>query len=219
MKKSFQSPEFNFPWKGNTFYDAMPECVEMIPGKNKEYSFNSYEDYDLVILGYPIWFLSPPIPITTFLKSEKGKAVIHGKPVITVIGARNMWVSAQEDVKKMIAEAGGNHVGNIALCDTHNNLVSVITIIYWMSTGKKERFLGIFPKPGITDKDIASVTKFSPVIQDTILSGDYSDLQQKLIESGAVKLSSGVVLTEERGKKIFRIWSKFILKKGRIGRS
>ena len=59
-------PTFNFPWKGNSFYDAMPESVQMIPAKLEPMSFNPNDDFDLIILGYPIWFLSSPIPLTTF---------------------------------------------------------------------------------------------------------------------------------------------------------
>ena len=69
-----------------------------------------------------------------------------GTPIITVIGARNMWVSAQEDIKKMIVDNGGKLKGNIALHDRHQNLLSVVTIIYWLMTGKKDRYLGYFPK-------------------------------------------------------------------------
>ena len=48
-----------------------------------------------------------------------------------------MWVSAQEQIKQMISDNGGKLVGNIALCDKHFNLTSVVTIIYWMMTERK----------------------------------------------------------------------------------
>ncbi len=207
-------PEFNFPWKGTSFYDAMPESVKMIPAQNKTMSFDPYSKFDLIILGYPIWFLSPPIPITTFLKSKEAKIVMKGKPVITLIGARNMWVMAQEDIKQMIKANGGILKGNIALNDKHNNLISVITIIYWMTTGKKQRYLGIFPKPGISEDDIKAAVRFSPVISNAVNSNEYDNLQNELLSLNAVDLSSNVVSTEEKGKKIFKIWSEFILKKG-----
>lgn len=210
-------PAFPFPWKDTSFYDAMPESVRMIPANLESLSFDPDEDYDLIILGYPIWFLSPPIPLTTFLKSEEAKRVIRGKPVITIIGARNMWVNAQEDVKKMIKDNGGFLKGNIALHDRHNNLSSVITIIYWMMTGKKERYLGLFPKPGISDVDISDTKRFAPVISVAIMNNDFDSLQNMLLELNAVELSPNVVSTEEKGKKIFGIWSKFILKKGGTG--
>ena len=123
-------PAFPFPWTDMTFWDAMPESVRMIPSEIEPLSVTSGKDFDLVILGYPIWFLSPPIPLTTFLKSQAAKELLNGKPIITVIGARNMWVGAQEDIKKMLLDAGGILVGNIALRDQHHNLPSVVTIIY-----------------------------------------------------------------------------------------
>ncbi len=210
-------PDFPFPWKGIDFYDAMPESVKLIPSELQPLKCNLAANYDLVILGYPVWFLSPPIPLTTFLKSDNGRKLLAGKPVITVIGARNMWVNAQEDVKKMIADAGGNHVGNIALCDTHNNLVSVVTIIYWMGTGRKDRLWGIFPKPGIPEMAVEEADRFGPPILKAVRSGNYVGLQEELIRLKAVELSPNVVSTENKGKKMFRLWASFVLKKGDPG--
>ena len=52
-----------------------------------------------------------------------------------------MWISAQERIKKKINEAGGNLVGNIPFVDRNNNSISAVTILYWMLSGKKDRFL------------------------------------------------------------------------------
>lgn len=210
-------PDFPFPWQDVSFYDAMPECVEMIPSKLAPYSFNPDENYDLVIIGYPIWFLSPPIPLTTFLKSEEGKKVLNGKTVVTIIGSRNMWVIAQEEIKKMIAEAGGKLKGNISLFDRHNNLVSVVTIIYWMTTGKKDRLKGIFPKPGISDEDINKAERFGQPILASLINNNFEPLQEQLLELKAVDLNPSIVSIEQKGKRIFKVWAKFILKKGGSG--
>ncbi|HEY9113489.1 MAG TPA: hypothetical protein VIN10_02240 [Bacteroidales bacterium] len=210
-------PDFPFPWQGLSFYDAMPECVEMIPSKLQPFSFNPNENFDLVILGYPIWFLSPPIPLTTFLKSEEGKKVLNGKPVVTIIGSRNMWVMAQEEIKKMIVEAGGKLKGNISLFDRHNNLVSVVTIIYWMTTGKKDKLKGIFPKPGISDEDIEESKHYGLPILNSLKSNNFEQLQGELLELKAVDLNPSIVSIEQKGKRIFKIWAKLILKKGGSG--
>lgn len=210
-------PAFPWPWPGIEFWDAMPECVRHIPSKLKPLGVDPDEHFDLIILGYPIWFLSPPVPVTTFLKSEEGKKLLNGKPVITVIGARNMWVSAQEDIKKMLSEAGAKLKGNIALSDRNHNLVSVVTIIYWVTTGKKDRLLGIFPKPGIAEEDIAQSERFGAPVYEAFASGNFEILQDKLIELGAVDLAPSVVSIERKGKKMFWIWSGFIRRKGGPG--
>jgi hypothetical protein len=210
-------PDYPFPWKDIQFWDAQPECVEMIPSKLEPFGFNSYEDFDLIILGYPIWFLSPPIPLTTFLKSDEARLVMKGKPVITIIGSRNMWVGAQENVKAMLADVGAKLVGNISLRDKHHNLPSVVTIIYWMTSGKKNRLWGIFPLPGISDRDIDEAERFGYPILKAIETGQYNDLQEKLLALKSVEIIPSVLSMERKGKKIFRIWSKFIRKKGEPG--
>ena len=51
-------------------------------------------------------------------------------------------------------------VGNIALVDQHHNFVSFVTIFHWMFTAKKDRFLNIFPIPGVSDADILSTKNY-----------------------------------------------------------
>ena len=216
-EKLVPEPAFPFPWSDMSFWDAMPESVKLIPSGLKPIKFDPEENYDLVILGYPIWFLSPPVPLTSFLKSPEAKAVMKNTAVVTVIGSRNMWVSAQEDIKQMIAENGGLLKGNIALHDRHQNLLSVVTIIYWMMTGKKDKYLGIFPRPGISDDDIQNAERFSSPIHQSLISGDFESLQQNLIQLGSVKLTPDIVSMERKAKRIFHIWSGFILKKGGPG--
>ncbi len=56
-------------------------------------------------LAYQVWFLSPSLPVTAFLKSAAA-AVLKDTPVITFIACRNMWLSAQEKMKVMLRDAG-----------------------------------------------------------------------------------------------------------------
>jgi hypothetical protein len=91
-------------------------------------------------------------------------------------------------------------------------------------TGKKERYLGIFPKPGISDKDIGEAVKFSEPIHKALISNNYEMLQAELRNMGGVELAPDITFIERKAKKIFYLWSGFILKKGgpgakeRIGR-
>jgi hypothetical protein len=207
-------PDYPFPWTDMTFWDAMPESVRMIPSGLEPLNIDRSKTYDLIVLGYPVWFLSPPIPITSFLKSETGKEILNGKPVVTVIGSRNMWVGAQEDIKKMILEAGGLLKGNIVLRDKHHNLPSVITIIYWMMTGRKDRLWGIFPKPGVSDEDIEESERFGLPVLQALNTNSFDNLQADLLAAHAIEIIPSVVSIEKKGKRIFKIWSGLILKKG-----
>ena len=129
-----------------------------------------------------MWYLSPSIPINSLLKSTDAKILFNNIPVVTVIGCRNMWIMAQEKVKHLLNDCGAKLVGNVALVDRHINHISVITIVQWMFTGVKKKYLGIFPKPGVSQKDINEAGKFGVVISECLINGDYTNLQNKLLD-------------------------------------
>lgn len=140
--------DYNFPWTGKRFFSVMPSCVLGIPEPLEPLSLHE-KFYDLVILGYQPWFLSPSIPSNSLLHNEEFLALLKGAPVVTISTARNMWINAFVRVRNLLKDAGATLVGNIALVDRHPNPVSFVTIFYWMLSGKKERYLNVFPKPGI----------------------------------------------------------------------
>src|SRR5690606_18271143 len=137
-------------------------------------------------LGYQVWFLSISIPINSFLFSPDAAQLFQNTPVLTVIGCRNMWVNAQEKMKKRLQELQAHLVGNIVLTDKAPNLISAYTIVKWMFTGKKEKYLGIFPKPGISDQDINNASVFAAPIRQAIQQNNYATLHNQLLSLGAV---------------------------------
>ena len=109
---------------------------------------------------------------------------------------------------------GGGIKGNIVLMDRAMNLIGIVTIAAWMFTGKKERFLRIFPRPGISNRDIQTAVRFGDMILKS-LSGGKMDLdQQALNRHGAVTVIPAYIIFEQRIHKVFSVWSKFILQKG-----
>jgi hypothetical protein len=209
---------YDFPWKSKDFFDAFPESFLQIPCALKEEENEILQkNYDLIILGYTVWYLSPSIPINSFLKSSNGKKLLQNTSVVTVIGCRNMWVMAQEKIKILLRDCGANLVGNIAVVDRHVNHISVITIVHWMFGGKKTRAFGIFPKPGISENDIINSSRFGVPIRNSLLINDYSDLQLNLQKLKAVIIKPFLIITDKRGNAIFSKWANFIIKKGDAG--
>ena len=191
--------EYKFPWKAAHFYDAFPESFLQIPCALKEVSAEVLnKKFDLVIIGYSVWYLTPSIPVNSFLKSEAAKKILNDTPVVTVIGCRNMWIQAQEKVKILLKNCNAKLVGNIALVDRHINHISVLTIVHWMLGGKKTRMLGVFPKPGVSDTDIEESCKFGSPIKKALLSNDFSELQRDLSNLGAVRMIPFLAVTDKR---------------------
>ncbi len=207
---------FAFPWPTDNFYDIMPETVleEAIP--LKPITFKE-EKYDLIILGYQPWFLSPSMPTAALLQNKEFKQRINGAKIITVIGARNMWLNAQTSVVEQIVASGGDMVGNVALVDRAPNHLSAISIAHWMMTGKKTRKWGIFPLPGIADNDIENMKDLSIFLNRCVAANDFSTFQKTIVENKVTRINTNILFIEGKAKKIFNIWAGIIKKKEKSG--
>lgn len=204
---------FVFPWTTDEFFDKMPECVQEDPIELQPLHFGSAR-YELIVIGYQPWFLSPSLPVTALLKTPAFQQRLRDTPVVTVIGGRNMWLNSQESVKKLIADAGGRLVGNIPLMDRVSNLVSAVTILHWMLTGRKDRKWGIFPRPGISEQDILSASRFGAIVKGAYDQRAYGGLQKNILATGLIEIPTDILFIEGRAKKLFRIWANLIKTKG-----
>ncbi len=205
--------EFDFPWSKDVFFDVMPACVlnsgcEIAPYELKE------TKYDLILFGYQPWFLSPSIPTMGLLKDSKFKAILKDTPVVTIIGGRNMWINAQAEVKLKIEEAGSKVIGNIPFNDKNQNLLSAISIMHWMFTGKKTKKWGVIPLPGISQKDIEESRVFGTIIADYLVGNLKTELQGALLKTNKIDVKWSIIFIEARAKKLFQFWAKLIEKKG-----
>lgn len=207
--------QYPFPWSAYQFFNAFPETFHQKPLPLKPLSETAFQHYDLVVLGYQPWFLTPSRPISSFLQSEEGKRILNNRDVVTILGCRNMWLGAQEKVKRRLLDAGARLRGHIALVDRSANLVSLITILRWMFTGKKGAFL-FFPPAGVSESDIGDAGKFGESITKALDTGNLSSLQDSLLKQGAVEVKPSLVLLEKRGQKGFSVWSRFIASGGTL---
>lgn len=205
--------DFPFPWPGDVFFNTFPESYLQIP---KEIFPPSDEilnkKYDLILFGYQVWYLTPSIPIISFLKSGFAEKIMKDTDVVTISGTRNMWMLSQEKLKVYLKNLGAKLVGNIALVDRHDNYTSVLTILRWLTTGQKEKS-GILPAAGVSDEEIAGSVKYGNIIEKHFSSGNLSGLQPDLVKNGAVEIRPFLVRVEKVGNKIFTVWSNLIIKK------
>jgi hypothetical protein len=203
---------YPFPWTGKSFFEQMPDCVLHVPAELQPFELKE-NAYDLIILGYQAWFLSPSIPVNSILNHPSLKAVLKNTPVVTITGARNMWISAMEDIKKILKTTEANLAGNIVLVDKHHNFVSFVTTLYWMFTAKKDRYLNIFPIPGVSNADIVNTNIFGTTVEKYLEKGTWESLQNELIEQKAVNVKYNLMFIESKAKRIFGLWARFIIKR------
>ncbi len=205
--------DFPFPWSSDVFFNTFPESYLQIPSEilpPPEEVLN--KKYDLVLFGYQVWYLTPSIPVISFLKSGYAEGILKDTPVVTISGTRNMWMLSQEKLKIYLKNLNAKLVGNIALVDRHDNYTSVLTILRWMTTGKKEKS-GMLPAAGVSDQEIAGAGKYGRIIEKHYSENTMETLQPDLVKNGAVEIRAFLVRVEKVGNKIFTVWSNLIIKK------
>lgn len=203
---------FPFPWPFVRFFRIFPETVAMQPIPLLP-NHPQKDTYDLVILCYQVWFLSPSLPISSFLQTEQARQVLSGTPVVTVIGCRGMWLMAQEKVKKLLDKLGARLVDNVVLSDDCGAFFSFLATPLWMFTGNKKP-LSWVPKAGVSEQDIAGAGRFGKAIVNH-LSSTVRPLPTGMLKGlNAVKINEKMIASERVGNHSFTIWSRLLRKLG-----
>ncbi|MBN2705582.1 MAG: dialkylresorcinol condensing enzyme, partial [Deltaproteobacteria bacterium] len=202
---------YPYPWPLYTFFDSFPEAVGL-DGCPVE-KLTDLQDYDLIILGYTVWFLSPSIPITGFLKSPQARALFKNKPVVTVIACRDMWLIAQEKMKTMLDKLEARLLDNVVLTDQGKSLSTFLTTPRWLLTGKKDAFWGL-PAAGVSPDEIRAASRFGERLREA-LAQNREKLGQPLLRNlGAVNVNGKLIASERIAERSFLIWGKILKKAG-----
>ncbi|WP_066570409.1 hypothetical protein [Snodgrassella sp. CFCC 13594] len=208
--------DFPFPWPFMTFFNTFPETVHLQPRAiNAPQPLRSH--YDLVILAYSVWFLSPAQPMTAFLQSSQAAAILHNTPVITLIGCRNMWLMAQEKIKLMLQQNKARLVDNVVKIDGCGSVASFITTPYWMLTGKKRAFSWL-PPAGITEADFLDTQRMGHHLAQTLFElPENSVIPEAMLRGqGAVTINEKLITSERFAHRSFYLWGKLLLSAGAV---
>ncbi|MDF1883131.1 dialkylresorcinol condensing enzyme [Sulfurimonas sp. SAG-AH-194-C21] len=210
---------YPFPWPFYNFFDEFPEAV-LLDGCEIEEVKNLDNDYDLIILGYTVWYMAPSIPITAFMQLAQAKTLFKDKPVVTVVACRDMWVLAQEKMTRMLTDVGARVIDHVALTDQGGSVKSLVSLPMWMLSGDKKYFKA-FPTAGIKEEEIKACSRFGKRLNEKLkVDAELKD-EAMLIGLGACVVNGKLIATEKIANRSFQIWSKLIKASGKkysIGR-
>ncbi len=201
---------FKFPWKISEFFRVFPRAVQGISGEIEPLEIE-WSRYELVILAGQVWFLSPSLPLQSFLKNEVAKG-LQGKPVITLLTCRNLWHSASRRLRQSLQQIGARHLGQITIAETGPVWASFVTTPRWMLTGKKQAF-AFFPAAGISESEFKKLEeKGQSIVRRTEKMAEWQ-MTEGIFGSNVNKVS--LVLMDQIGYGFFLFWSSLILKLAR----
>ncbi|HEX5843970.1 MAG TPA: dialkylresorcinol condensing enzyme [Pseudomonas sp.] len=200
---------YPFPWPFLDFFRIFPETVLMRPQPLLPLAVDSSKRYDLVILAYQVWFLSPSQPMTAFLASPEAAQLLKGTPVVTLIGCRNMWLMAQEKLKQRLNELGARLVDNIALTDACGTAASFLATPLWLFTGRQKPYSWV-PRAGIDEAEIAAASRFGEAMAQRLTADSLPIERPMLTGLGAVRIDEKLIASEKVGNRSFQLWSRLL---------
>jgi len=209
---------FPFPWKFFSFLDAFPESAHLVPPPLQPLALKGDEDFDLVILPYQVWFLAPSQPITAFLKNPVAKKLLVGKPVVTVIACRNMWMLAQDKLCRLLNDCGARLLDNVVLVDPSPTMVTLFTTPLWLLTGKRDFVPGV-PPAGVDKASITAARRFGLALRDALHENRERGSAPLLAGLGAVNADPHLLFSEKVATRSFFVWGKLLRAVGEPGQA
>lgn len=207
---------FPFPWGFFPFLDAFPESYHLKGPELKPLSLSGDEDFDLIVLPYQVWFLAPSQPITAFLKHPVGQKLLKGKPVVTVIACRNMWLMAHDKLKGLVAAAGARVIDNVVYVDPGPTLATFFTTPKWVLSGSRKGFWGM-PDAGLDAAQIQGARRFGKALVDSLHADREKNTQPLLSGLAAATVNPRLYFSEKAASRSFHVWGKLLMAAGQPG--
>ncbi len=122
-----------FPWGFFRFFSIMPETV-LGPSVAIRPLEIPEKDWDLVVLGFPVWFLSVAQPMKTFLLERKW---LRGKTILPVITCRELWWSGYQDFLQITEPFVANILEPLVYKEPLASWKTYLSTPIYLVTGKK----------------------------------------------------------------------------------
>ena len=151
-----------------------------------------------------------------FLKHPLAKKLLAGKPVVTVIACRNMWMLAQEKMKGLLDTCGARLLDNVALVDPSPTMVSLWTTPLWLLSGKKD-FFKILPPAGVDAASIRAASRFGLALRDALHKDEERGSAPLLAGLKAADSDPHLLVSEKAATRSFYVWGKLLRAAGEPG--
>lgn len=209
-------PPYPFPWPFFRFLDTFPESIHLIPDELEPLTIADEDEFDLVIIFYQVWFLAPSRPVVAFLHHPRVQRLLEGKPVVTVVACRNMWMNAHLRMAELLRKLGAHPTDNVVLTDKAPTLVTLLTTPLWLLTGRKRPIHGL-PPAGVPTTEIARSVRFGRALRDALHSGLERHRAPMLLGLKAVEAQPELLVSERAGARNFYLWGRLLRMAGPPG--
>jgi hypothetical protein len=207
---------YPYPWRSvRRFFDAMPDVILGLAGEVEPPQLAASDRFDLVVLAYPVWFLSPATPVRSLFAMPEAK-VLADTDLVTISVSRAMWQRASIAMKALLAGAGARHTDNIAVTHQGSPLATLVSTPRALLFGKRDRLLGLFPNAGLADDELARLRRLAAIVARRF-TGGHRPGEPFLSGEDAVRINRWLAIPEFLAWYCFRGSAYVIRWLGRFG--
>jgi len=201
---------YPFPW-GNLhrLLSVFPECQLGLGNGIKPFSVGQDERFDLIILAFQVWHLTPSLPAQDLFKSEYAGLLKH-TPVVTVCVSRKAWHSGSERMKQLLRTAEAIHLDNVVVTHQGSALATLVSVPRLLLFGKRDRLWGIFPAAEISANELARLQRLGEVLAQKLRNPSHPRHNPLLRGHGAVYVNKRLILAELAGAPIYLALARFV---------
>ena len=186
-----------FPWGFFPFFGIFPETVlgptmDILPPRLPLES-----KYDLIILGVPIWFLSPAQPIQSFLQSSEA-VILNQCPILPFISCRELWVEGFKGLEEKMGTRHAPMLNPIVIKEPLSSWKSYLSTPLFLITGHR-----IFTPDQRHEEQMHSLRTIGISLSHSLTESALPLIPFPRIESQSKAF-------EAFGKASFRLWAKWI---------
>lgn len=163
--------DYPYPWRSvRRFFDAMPESVLGRPPAVAPLPAEARGRFDLVVIAWPVWFLSPALAVQGFFRSADA-GLLRGVDAVTITVSRAMWQQGSERMKALLAGAGAVHRDNIVVTHQGSPIATLVSTPRALLSGRRDRLMGVFPEAGVARGDHARIRALGALLGERLEAG------------------------------------------------
>jgi menaquinone-dependent protoporphyrinogen IX oxidase len=163
-----------FPFR-RVYYDLLtmlPAQLRRATGQIRVPEEALTDNYDLVCIGSPTWWLTTCMPVRSFLKSEAAERLLKGKRFAAFVVCRRYWRNNMNTVRKLGVKQGGTFIDGIHFVYEGGQVRSMLSLISFLGTGEyRQRHLGVrIPRTNLQADYLRPAQAFANGLADNLLN-------------------------------------------------
>ncbi len=130
--------------------------------------------YDLIVIGYQPWFLSPSVPVRTFLEGP-GAELLRNRPVVSVITCRKLWKRSYRLFEQKVRARGATVIDSLVVEDPARQPMNMVTTVFHLLTGRtldRGILKRVFPPVGIDEGGLRQARQFGETLAARLGAGE-----------------------------------------------